>query len=494
VSTTGEGAALLVVGLSRDTAPVHIRERAALGAPVARHVLRALRHSGAVDEAVAMSTCNRTEVYASVPADRAADAPSVIRETVSCHTRISREELVQLGFARYEEDATEHLFGVIAGLDSTVLGEPEIVAQTRAAAALAKDEGMLGALLGGLFDHGMAAGRRVRASTAITRGATSVSSVAVDLAQSLLEDLPNRPALVIGAGKIASAVTQRLNAAGLRQIAVANRSQATALALSRAVGGRAVSLDELPDELTGADLVVCATAAPETVVSRRELAAASRGRQESLVVLDLAVPRDVEPAAHDLPGIVLRDIDEIQRIAAANLDDRRRELPRAWSIVRSEARRHQSWRAGLASDRVLTELRRRAEDVRRAELERVLLRWPSADDEELARLDAITRSLVNKLLHQATSRIREAGTSDKGRAQLDALSELFGLSDLAAARQIPARGRISVVVDTDPAEAADDHIDGLRQASSSIVRSHTRRAPTGMNPLANAASSGSPCS
>jgi glutamyl-tRNA reductase len=479
VSTTadGAGAILLVVGLSRETAPVHVRERASLDAPAASRLLRALRAlraSGACGEALALSTCNRTEVYAAVAASRAADAPTVIRETLACRTSISREELVQLGYVRFETDATEHLFGVVSGLNSTVLGEPEIVAQARAAVALARSEGMLGRLLEGLFSHAVAAGRRVRAGTAIARGATSVSSVAVDLAEMLLEDLAGRSAVVIGAGKVACAVTQRLAAAGVSRIVVANRSEPAAAALAAQAGGRAVSLGALPDELRAADLVVCATGAPSPVVSRRMLAAATRGREERLVVLDLAVPRDVEPVAHDVPGVVLRDIDEIQRIAAANLDDRRRELPRAWSIVRAEAGRYQAWRAGLEAEPLVTELRRRAEEIRRRELERLIARSPDLGDAELMRLDTITRVLMKKILHEPTRRIRGAGANVASRAQLEALCDLFGVE---AAREDGVEAARE-----DGVEAAGE--DGVEAAREHGVEAAGEHRAVGVHPVA----------
>jgi glutamyl-tRNA reductase len=451
VSATTDGSRnrLLVVGLSRETAPVDIRERASLDEPAARRLLRALRTSGVTAETLALSTCNRTEVYAVVGAGQAADAPSVIREALSCQTNISPEELAQLGYVRFEQDATVHLFGVVAGLNSTVLGEPEIVGQARAAVALAKQEGLLGQLLESLFNHGLAAGRRVRANTSITRGATSISAVAVDLAETLVDDLANRRALVIGAGKIACAATQRLAATGVRRIVVANRSAPAAAQLAREAGGSAVQLSALPEELRRTDLVLCATGASAHIVSRHMLAAATRSREACLVVIDLAVPRDVEPAARDLPGVVLRDIDEIQRIAAANLDDRRRQLPRAWSIVRSDAKRFQAWRQGLQAEPLLTELRRRAEEIRRLELDRALARSPRLDQAELVRLDTITRSLVKKLLHEPTNRIRRAATTTAGRTQLDALRDLFALANSEDGAEAPARERLSIVVESD---------------------------------------------
>ncbi len=421
----GVGATLLVVGLSRETAPVHVRERASLDESAARRVLEALRRSDLVTEAVALSTCNRTEVYAAACTADADAAATLIRETVSGETRISRQELRQLGYVRIEDAAAEHLFGVIAGLSSTVLGEPEIVAQVRAAVALARGAGMVFGLLEGLFRHGLGAGRRVRGATAITRGATSVAAVAVDMTEELLNGIDGRQALVVGAGKIACAVATRLAAQGAGEVVIANRSPASAEALARRAGGRAVPWSGLTEELAAADVVVCATGAPEPIISRRTLAAASRSRREGLVVLDLAVPRDVDPAARDLPRVTLRDIDEVQDIAAANRDVRRQALPEAWSIVRAESERFARWRASLEGEDLLAGLRRRAEQLRQGELDRVLAGAPELEHAERERLDAVTRSLVNHLLHEPSHWIRAAGATPAGQAQLRALADLL---------------------------------------------------------------------
>jgi glutamyl-tRNA reductase len=418
---------LLVVGLSRQGAPLEALERASLRAHGARRVLRALRNGGAVDEAVVLSTCNRTEVYA-VAAAPVADAIAAVRDLLACHTRLSVHELVRLGYARVDEAAVEHFLSVVAGLDSAVLGEHEIVAQVREAVALAGEEGTLGRLLMGLWNHGLGAGRRVRSGTGVARGAVSISAVAVDVAETMTDDLAARPALVIGAGRIARAVAKRLAGRGVGSIVVANRSLAPAEEIARDVGGRAVGLDGLPDELARADLVVSATSAASHVVSRDMLARATRERVGRMTVLDLAMPRDVDPAARGLAAVTLCDIDEIHRIARENLDGRRRELPRARAIVRGEVDRFQTWRSGLGAEEVLRALRRRAEEIRAREVGRVSVE----STDELARLDAATRSLVNKLLHEATSRIREAAGTSAGRGQLEAVRDLLGLDELAA--------------------------------------------------------------
>jgi glutamyl-tRNA reductase len=357
-----------------------------------------------------------------------ADAIAAVRDSLACHTRLSEHELVRLGYARVDEEAAEHFLAVVAGLDSAVLGEPEIVAQVREAVALAGEEGTLGRVLMGLWNHGLAAGRRVRAGTSISRGAVSISAVAVDLAETMSADLGASHALLIGAGRISRAVAKRLSGRGVGSIVVANRSLAGAEEIARDVGGRAVGLDALADELAQADLVISATGSASHVISRPTLARAVHERTDPMLVLDLAVPRDVDPAAGGLATVTLYDLDEIHWIAREHLEDRRRELPEARAIVRTETERFNAWRSGLGAEPVLRALRRRAEEIRSLEVRRA--RVESAD--ELARLDAATRSLVNKLLHEATSRIRQAGGTSAGRAQLEAVRELLGFEDLLA--------------------------------------------------------------
>jgi glutamyl-tRNA reductase len=301
---------------------------------------------------------------------------------------------------------------------------------------------MVSGLLEGLFRHGLGAGRRVRGATAITRGATSVAAVAVDMVTELLDGLDGRQALVVGAGKISWAVAHRLVADGAGAVIIANRSLAGAEVLAQRIGGRAIPWAGLPGELAAADVVVCATGAPAPVISRRMLAAASRSRRDGPVVLDLAVPRDVDPAARDLPRVTLRDIDEVQDIAAANRDGRRRALPHAWSIVRAETERFARWRASLEGEDLLASVRRRAEQIRQGELERIVAASPELGAAERERLDAITRSLINRLLHDPSQRIRAAGATPAGQSQLRGLAELLTCAEDQGAAAIMGRAPV----------------------------------------------------
>lgn len=410
-----------MVGLSRERTPLPVLERASLNRSACVQLLEALRSGGTVDGAIVLSTCNRTELYAASVPGRTLSALERLRQALASQTSVSEREIGDLAAVRHERAAVEHFFGVVSGLNSVVLGEPEIVAQARAAIALARDSGMLTSVLSGLADHALAAGRRVRDRTGISRGALSIPSVAVDIGGRLVPDLSATRALVVGAGKMGRAVSRHLVSRGVGELTVTNRSPAPAIAVARDVGGRAVPFDELASEIGRAGIVVCATASPTCVISHRMLAAAVADRHDPLVTLDLAVPRDIEPSARALPGVVLRDLDEIHEAAVANLDERRRELPHAWSIVRSETERFYTWLASLETEPIVAELHRRADEIRADELRLLMADSPALSEAELAWLDAITRSLANKLLYEATERIR--GTAGSSRGQLSAVSQ-----------------------------------------------------------------------
>lgn len=408
-----------VLGLSHRTAPVAQREKAALDADGVRSLLRRLMLDPLVDEAAAVSTCNRTEVYvASEDAELGREAAS--RALVAC-SRIGPAELACAHYALYDDAAAGHLFRLAGGLDSMVLGESEVQGQVRAAAALAAEEGALGPLLGGLFRRALTAGGRVRHETGIADGPMSVSSVAVDTARRALPDLASRRVLVVGAGRMAESTARALQRQGAGELVVANRTLSAARALATCVGGRAVELSALADELLRADIVVCSTDAPHPIVRCTDVAAALIPRPERpLVLIDLAVPRDVEPEVASLRGVVLYDIDDLDRVMERNLEGRRRELARAEHIVGDEVARFHAWRSGLTVAPTVEALYSRAEELRRAEVARATR---GLDPEQRAALDNFSRSLVSKLLHEPTRRLREAGSL----RQAETLHDLFGL-------------------------------------------------------------------
>jgi glutamyl-tRNA reductase len=338
----GTNGRLLVLGLSHRTAPVEQREKASVVDAAATSLLGILLEDSAVIEAAVLSTCNRTELYA-VVADPAR-AEATLSQALVEHSRITEDELADAKYVHSERSAARHLFRVAASLDSMVLGESEIQGQVRAARDLARQAGTLGPLLDRTFARALATGRRVRSQTRVAAGAVSVSSVAVDLARTALGDLRDRRALLVGAGRAAEATARALLGQGLAEIVVSNRTPATASRLAARFGGRAAGLETLAHDLAAVDVVISSTDAARTILDASSLTRARDGeRPRPLVLIDIAVPRDVDPRVGKLPGVRLHNIDDLKRVAEANLNGRRREAARAEVIVAEEVGRFASW-------------------------------------------------------------------------------------------------------------------------------------------------------
>ena len=451
-SVVGTGR-LLAVGLSHKTAPIEDREKAALNDRLARPVLRALGDRPAVSEAAVLSTCNRTELYAVVQDPGAGE--TALKRALHEHTRIDTDRLECALYTLHEEKVAAHLFRVASGLDSMVVGESEIQGQVRAAAELAAEERLLGPALASLYRHALAAGKRVRRETGVGAGTISVSSVAVDLARQALGDLDGRRAVLIGAGKTAEATARALLARGLPQLVVANRTVGTARALAAHFHSRGVGFDSLRAELQAADIVVSSTDAPHRILRRAEIErvmASRRGRR--LVIIDIAVPRDVDAATESLPDVTLYDIDDLEQVAEANLNGRRREAERAGDIIRDELSHFHDWRRAAATAPTVSALWAWAESIRQSELAEIGKRSSSLSPEARQQLDAVTRALVKKLLHEPTLRLRALDNRDDGLRHLESLRYLFGLAEAEDGRaQVVHLDRTSDAADSRPAHA-----------------------------------------
>jgi len=422
-------ARLLAVGVSHKTAAIEDRERAALNDRLAREVLRALGRQDAVSEAVVLSTCNRTELYAVVQDPGAGEA--ALRSALLEHARLDGPRLECALYTLHEDKVVAHLFRVTAGLDSMVVGETEIQRQVRTAADLAAEERLLGPMLAGVYRQALAAGKRVRRETRVGAGTTSVSSVAVGLARHRFEDLGRCRAVLIGAGRTAEATARVLLASGLRQLVVANRTVSAACALAAHFDGRGVGFDSLPRELSAADIVISSTDAPHRVLRRADIEAVMASREgRPLVVIDIAVPRDVEASAKSLPGVTLYDIDDLEQAAEANLNGRRREAELAELIILDELSHFREWHRGLAAAPGIRALWARAEAIRQSELAEI--ESNALSPEARLQLDAVTRSLVKKLLHEPTQRLRALDDRDEGLRHLETLRYLFGLAEAEA--------------------------------------------------------------
>jgi glutamyl-tRNA reductase len=414
-----------VVGLSHKTAPVEQREKASLSRAEAQALVRELSESPHITEAAALSTCNRTEVYAASDDLEAAEA-AIVASLVK-HSRIASSELSCARYTHRDEHAVSQLFRVASSLDSMVVGESEIQGQVRAAWQLAGDEGAIGPVLNQLFRRALETGKRVRTDTHISSGPGSVSAVAVNLACEAFPDLETKRVLIIGAGKMAEGTMRNFVDSGLRDVVVVNRTVGTARDLAERVGGRGVGFDHLDDELREADIVISSTDAPHTILDRARLEpvfAARAGR--TMFIIDISVPRDIDPAIADMPGVELHDIDDLERVVEANLNGRRAEALIGEGLVSEAVADFVEWRQGLAATPAIRSLRDHAEAIRAREIERVSAGWEMSDADR-ERVNALTKAIVNKILHEPTVRARAAAGEAEGLRHLESLRHLFGL-------------------------------------------------------------------
>lgn len=414
---------LLLLGVNHRTASLAEREALALEPEAIARLLIDLVGHGTIDEALVLSTCNRTEFY--VVADDLAQAAERVRASVA---RIKGVQLPEPGASVYQHSgnaASRHLFRVASGLDSMVVGETQILSQVKDAFALARDAGATGPMLDRLVESALRAGKRARTETGIGAGVVSVASAACELARRSMPTIEDCRVVVIGAGETSRLAAQHLGRYFPGAVTIVNRSRERGIALALEVGGRALPLDQLADAVANADLVISATRAPGTLLSAAVVAQAMAGRARPMTIIDLAVPRDVDAEAAAIPSVTLHSIDAIQTVVERSLAQRASEMPRVEAIVQEEMLKFDGWRRSLDAMPVVRDLREHFERVRLEELERAL---GNASGEERARADRLTRALVNRLLHLPTVRLKDVDpASDEGASRLRAARELFAL-------------------------------------------------------------------
>ena len=414
---------ITVLGVNHRTAPLEVRERFAHTAGEVPRSLERVLAAGARG-GVLLSTCNRTEFYLAEPDDAVAEAVwALLSERLGEGVGRSAGEY---GYVQRDRDAVRHLYRVSAGLDSMILGEPQIQGQVRDAWDVSKP--LAGPVLHRLFQSALLVGARVRSETGLATGAASAPSAAVAVAGKIFTQLAGRSALILGAGDIAELAATCLVSEGVRVSLVANRTYERAKAIAEELGARALTLDEAWDRFGDCDIVLCSTAAPHAVVTWDRVAPAiGRRGGRPLCILDLAVPRDVEPAVAQLENVFLYDLDDLQAVAAQAAAERRSDIPAAERIVSEEVERFWGWYGGLVVVPVLREFRERMEAVRAAELERTLRRLSHLSPEDRAQIEYFSQALLNKFLHQPTVALKAAARAGRGYGLLDALKRLFGL-------------------------------------------------------------------
>ena len=414
---------IVVVGANYKTAPVEVRERLAIPQAALPDGLQRLRSH--LDSAVLLSTCNRTEIYS--VSSRAGAVQEKVTLFLSQVSGLPRFLVTSLLYTYQQQEAAKHLFRVACGLDSLVYGEAQILGQVRHALEHAQGQGLASPPLTRLFRDGIRLGRRVRSETKLGHNAASVSSASVEMAGQLLKGLAGRKILVVGAGRIAGRAAQTLQDKGATGITVINRTYEHGAALAKELNVACRPFSELVAALSEADLAIVATAATDYVISLPDASRALGQRpNRHLHLIDLSVPRNIDPRTARLKGASLYDIDDLRAVSEANLEARRQEGTLVEAMVDAEANKFMEWLASREALPTLVALRSRAETIRQKEMAKTLNKLPGLPDDERWRLEAMTRAIVNKLLHNPSIKLRQ---SRDGHDYRQAISEVFGIKD-----------------------------------------------------------------
>jgi len=415
---------LLVFGVSYRTAPLALRERLAVGQERVVADLQSLMQQGGLSEGVLLSTCNRVEVVATT------DAPEAAMSGVLDYfnRRVAPDRIDGSVYRHVGRDAARHLFRVASGLDSMVLGEPQILGQVKEAFSLALGAGTVGSYLGRSFERSFGVAKRVRTETAVAAGNVSVSSIACDLAENIFGDLKDRRILLIGAGKMSEVAARSLTARGAR-LFVVNRSPERAEALAAACGGVPRPLEALATELAEADVVISSTAKQDFVITYELMHGVAKLRKfRPLFIIDIAVPRDVDPRVDSLRNVFLYDMDDLQKVSRENLAARERAVAEAERLIESELDELEKWARSVELTPTIVALRERVRGVLRAELDKTFPRLGMADSER-KKLEAMCEAMANKLLHQPLTELKQSQSTHEGSALVEAVQRLFKLEE-----------------------------------------------------------------
>ena len=417
---------VVVVGLNHRTVPLDLLERMTIPASRLPKALADLTSREHINEAVVLSTCNRIEVY--VFAEKFHGAYQDIRNFFAEVSHVAPEEFSDHLTSLYDGDAARHLFSVASGLDSAVLGEHEILGQVRKSWETASTEGAVGPVLNTLFRHSLEVGKRVRTETAISRNITSVSQAAVAMATERLGGLEGRQVLIVGAGEMGEGLARALHGGGVAGIRVANRTWDRAVEVAGRLGGEPVRLDDLPHHLAEVDVLLTSTGASAAILEHGDLASVVGERHgRELLVVDIAVPRDVDPTAGEIEGVTLLDMDDLREFADVGIRERPREVTAVHAILDVELDRYVDESTARSVAPLVASLRARGDLVRSGELQRLAARLGDLDDRQRDAVEALAAGIVGKLLHEPTVRLKDATGTARGERLAEALRDLFDL-------------------------------------------------------------------
>jgi glutamyl-tRNA reductase len=428
----------VVTGLSHQTAPVDVREQLALPEEKVREILTDLSERGLFGELMILSTCNRVEVYG------LAEAPGEARQAVwsrlGAQRGLALRELEPLLYTKTEDDAVRHVFRVAASLDSMMVGEPQILGQVKEAFALAQSASTVGPLLHALMSQAFGVAKKVRTETEVGRHAVSVSFAAVELGRKIFGGLEGKAVLLVGAGEMAELAARHLIEQGALPVYVANRTLARGQELARLLGGTAVPFDELHTVMASVDIVIASTAAPLPIIRAVDVQRVLHTRRaRPLFFVDIAVPRNVEPAVNDLDNAFCYDVDDLRSVVDSNLRERQREAQRAEALVAREVERFAARLKELEVAPTIVSLRDKLEAIRRAEVDKALARLGGADEETRRVIEALSQSIVNKILHAPMVKLRDSSRAGHGHSWTELISELFGLKSALGRPDSPER-------------------------------------------------------
>jgi glutamyl-tRNA reductase len=417
---------IVVLGLNHRSAPLEMLEQCTVAPADLPKQLGELLSRDHVSEAVLISTCNRTEAY--VVAEKFHAAYAEIRDFLATSAFLAPEDLADHVYVHHDEDAVRHLFDVASGLDSVVLGESEILGQTKSAWETARLEGTAGPVLNLLFRHAVEVGKRVRTETSIGRHTSSVSHAAVEMATRHLGTLEDRSVLVVGAGEMAEGMVVALASAGPSDVGIANRTHQRAVTLAERVGGRALALDELHNALCEVDVLLTSTGATSVIVDHASIGEVlDRRAGRPLLIVDIAMPRDVDPDVARIDGVTLLDMHDLSEFASLGQAERALEVARVREIVDDEARRFAEVRSAREMAPLIASLRGSVDAVRAVEVERLLQTLPGLDPPGRDAVEQFSKALVAKLLHGPTVALKDAAGSAKGDRLADSVRDLFEL-------------------------------------------------------------------
>ena len=413
---------LALVGLSHKTAPVEIRERLAFSNDALRSALTSLVDRRRVNEAMILSTCNRVEVVAESPDDR------LIRDFICEFHQISHDSVSTHLYSYRNVEAIRHVFRVTASLDSMVIGEPQILGQVKEAFRIAMDAGTVGMHLSALMNRAFAVAKKVRSETGISQSAVSVSYAAVELARKIFGDLSGKTVMIIGASKMGELAAKHLRRAGASSVLVTNRTFERAVELAKVFEGAAVPFEHFTDHMTGADIVITSTGAPHFIIGKNLAEQViHRRKNKPIFFIDIAVPRDIDPAVNQIDNAFLYDIDDLQQVIDANLKERFKEAMRAEQIVDDEVEAFCLKMQTRDVVPTIVQLRESLEKVRRDEIERNRRHLKDLSPEQQAAVDQITKSIVNKILHPPIEQLKQMAHDPQGADLADLIRKIFNV-------------------------------------------------------------------